>query len=400
MSYLSVSTSTWHRDTHGLFDYDEKRLVKKSFSIASSCSIYRLNNDCYVLDTEVFSGSNGLVHIEAKPSSFQISLIQEASVSKMWLVIREIRTKRPKGYRLSEGDWLKLGRVKFRVQKIVLQPPAAANNSMVEFFFNPQGDREQELCEEENHEDVMAACRICLIEGGTAGDPLISPCNCAGTVKYIHLECLKRWIKSKMAAKFSEKSMSFHTKDFSCELCKCDFPASVMHKGQCISLLNVSFPNRSYIIFEEYLPEYSERIGMHMISLDETQSASIGRGNNCDVKISDISVSRKHCKIRLNENEFYIEDSNSKFGTLARLKKSFTMRANYDVTVQVNRTVFRFLYREPWTCKDVFKCCKGGKVFNANLSYLTQPEMQDSELEIASHFWSPEPRNPDEDEIN
>ena len=33
-------------------------------------------------------------------------------------------------------------------------------------------------------------CRICLQEDDFIGEnPLISPCNCIGSVKYLHLEC-------------------------------------------------------------------------------------------------------------------------------------------------------------------------------------------------------------------
>jgi len=34
-------------------------------------------------------------------------------------------------------------------------------------------------------------CRICLSEE-ESGNELISPCNCTGSMKFIHVECLKR----------------------------------------------------------------------------------------------------------------------------------------------------------------------------------------------------------------
>ena len=33
-------------------------------------------------------------------------------------------------------------------------------------------------------------CRICLASECSQEDPLISPCQCSGTMKYIHLGCL------------------------------------------------------------------------------------------------------------------------------------------------------------------------------------------------------------------
>lgn len=37
-----------------------------------------------------------------------------------------------------------------------------------------------------------ATCRVCLSENED-DNPLISPCSCIGSCKYIHLECLRHW---------------------------------------------------------------------------------------------------------------------------------------------------------------------------------------------------------------
>ena len=41
-------------------------------------------------------------------------------------------------------------------------------------------------------------CRICLSEEHIKENPLIHPCNCDGTMKYIHLQCLRLLIQSKI----------------------------------------------------------------------------------------------------------------------------------------------------------------------------------------------------------
>lgn len=43
--------------------------------------------------------------------------------------------------------------------------------------------------------EELAHCRICL-ERGDPDDYMCLPCNCAGSIKYIHPDCLKEWIKS------------------------------------------------------------------------------------------------------------------------------------------------------------------------------------------------------------
>jgi uncharacterized membrane protein (DUF373 family) len=37
------------------------------------------------------------------------------------------------------------------------------------------------------------SCRICFGTDVIEGNPLISPCRCRGTMKYVHLECLQQW---------------------------------------------------------------------------------------------------------------------------------------------------------------------------------------------------------------
>lgn len=55
---------------------------------------------------------------------------------------------------------------------------------------------------------------------------------------------------------------------------------------------------------------------------------SIGRGQNCELNISDISVSRSHSKIKYENNGFNIYDTTSKFGTLVELKRELIVNSN------------------------------------------------------------------------
>ena len=41
------------------------------------------------------------------------------------------------------------------------------------------------------------ACRICLDEFDDEFNPFITPCKCSGSMKFIHLKCLRKWLDSK-----------------------------------------------------------------------------------------------------------------------------------------------------------------------------------------------------------
>ncbi|GBG28994.1 E3 ubiquitin-protein ligase MARCH2 [Hondaea fermentalgiana] len=55
-------------------------------------------------------------------------------------------------------------------------------------------DHEEEAEEEEEEEEEDGAlCRFCY-QGSLAGEePLIAPCECAGTVRFVHASCLDQW---------------------------------------------------------------------------------------------------------------------------------------------------------------------------------------------------------------
>ena len=52
---------------------------------------------------------------------------------------------------------------------------------------------------EKEAESGTKMCRICLDENEDleGGDPFITPCKCMGSMKYIHLNCLRSWTDSK-----------------------------------------------------------------------------------------------------------------------------------------------------------------------------------------------------------
>lgn len=46
-------------------------------------------------------------------------------------------------------------------------------------------------------------------------------------------------------------------------------------------------------------------------ALSKTDLTVIGRGENCDIRILDLMISRRHCEIHWKKDGFYIKDMNS-----------------------------------------------------------------------------------------
>lgn len=51
---------------------------------------------------------------------------------------------------------------------------------------------------EDSDEEEGDMCRICQMGEESASNPLIQPCRCMGSLQYVHQECIKRWLCSKI----------------------------------------------------------------------------------------------------------------------------------------------------------------------------------------------------------
>jgi len=89
--------------------------------------------------------------------------------------------------------------------------------------------------------------------------------------------------------------------------------------------------------------------GVHIIKMETKTNIRLGRGHDSDIRITDISVSRCHAVIKLEKGSFYIEDNNSKFGTLVYVKNSIPLVGDYaNLSVQIGRTVLGLTVKKNW----------------------------------------------------
>lgn len=68
----------------------------------------------------------------------------------------------------------------------------------------------------------------------------------------------------------------------------------------------------------------------------------LGRGNDQDVRINDISVSRCHARIKFVDNKFILEDNFSKFGTLVLIRDKLDLKPDQIRVIQIGRTACIF----------------------------------------------------------
>jgi hypothetical protein len=78
--------------------------------------------------------------------------------------------------------------------------------------------------ENETNPESTPTCRFCWGSESTEENPCIVPCKCSGSVGFIHFECLRNWLGTKLQRKESEHLVSMYWKTFECEICKQAYP--------------------------------------------------------------------------------------------------------------------------------------------------------------------------------
>ena len=201
-------------------------------------------------------------------------------------------------------------------------------------------------------------CRICYLEEESELDnPLVHPCKCSGSLKYIHLKCLKHWIMTKSCQKVEESDFCnvFLFKEVECEICKMQFPDLIKHNGQYFYLLDFTKDFKNYLILETITLDEEGNKFLYVISL-LNKEIKIGRGILSDILLSDVSVSRVHCKINIEGNNIFLQDNDSKFGTLVLIQTpTIKMVENLPLFIQVGRTFLNFELK--LMQKSFFSCC-------------------------------------------
>ena len=219
-----------------------------------------------------------------------------------------------------------------------------------------KGDLEEIQEENNSNSEKKDICRICFMDVNDSNSPLLSLCKCSGDSKFVHLDCLSRWLKIKSEILEHPnnifKKIIFNTLD--CEICKEKFPEMVYdvtneksyqiyNPENFITSLNTIYHN--YVIFESFELINHKKI-IYIISFDTKNKITIGRSQGSDMKIPDVTISRIHSiLLRTKDNKILIKDANSKFGTLILLQSKNILINNKILSVQIGKILLN-LYNE------------------------------------------------------
>ena len=252
-----------------------------------------------------------------------------------------------------------------------------------------------------NKIEKQKICRICYLnETDSITNPLIKPCKCAGSMKYIHLKCLLHWLKTKIQIEKSEYIDNnyftlYSSEQVECELCKQIFPHYIKHNNKLYNLMeleqnydndqknkkkknNINYSDGDnnkknkekkdlenedsdldddYVVLDTISFEKETKPYRYIAKFNKNKILKIGRGLDMNLILNDLSISRNHCQLELSENnDVLLKDNNSKFGTLILVQaKAIEILKGQTLTIQVGRTFFNINYKKNF---KLFSCCE------------------------------------------
>ena len=249
---------------------------------------------------------------------------------------------------------------------------------------------ESDKTSEINKKRSKKICRICYVEEiDGKNNPLIKPCKCSGSMKYIHYGCLLHWLKTKVLISNNGFFSIYSLQLIECELCKKKLPNYIRHKNKIYNLLDLEkkfddefkkpknkkendgdiniFNQKknqndyNYIIFDTVTHDKKDNRYRYLVKFEKNNIMKIGRALEMQLILNDISVSRNHCQLKLEEDgSIFLEDNNSKFGTLVLIQaETLEILKGNILTVQVGTNFLNFELNKK---KNLFGCCDAEEI--------------------------------------
>ena len=365
--FVEVKAVTWNKDSHGLFDYENSYYDMKKFQISSSSILYRQTSEIHSkpknsgMEIETDETSEILMSIsknELGADKFAIDVIKDADPNSKnnkpsYLIVRSLKCKdgrSQRGYSLQPGDVMKLGRVEYKIVELKNSLGCRKVENQMDIY--DQQSRQvfdadaNKTCQEKRMRGEEIQCKDCLSEtvaetSDQVSNLMLYICNCN---EGVHFHCLKSWMQYKIISKATQNVTSYQWKKLDCEICLIQWPKKIKFNNIIHELITLNRPLTPYMIMEKTSNDNAQPSTMNIIVPNGNDLVKMGRGHQCDLRISDISVSRIHTHVKFENDQFLAFDNDSKFGTLILLTKEYPVKSE-KAAIQIGRTVFTFVLK-------------------------------------------------------
>ena len=433
---LKINCITWLKDTEDLFDFETTNISKNTYieqNLDKDIFIIKYKDDSDNKQKEKinFINSNLIKQkINLNNSTKIVGVIKFNKIKTNLTIINSFKSRLTENLYLpencerlyelfpldeyvniEEGDIIKIGRIRMKFDRIsfkskgkslyevinknILNESRTINSkdnetiSVNKMLSSPMVNQSSARNTEINNGNNKAYCRLCYQSESTITDPLISPCNCSGSMKYIHLSCLKNSIKLKYHKKSETYYDMFLFQNYSCEICLSIYPKYIIYKTQVYYLIDIDFDK-----FENYalcdLTQYIDNnqkishFGYLIFKIEDGLELSLGRKKNNHIKLKDISVSRNHCVIVKKDNNLLMKDLRSKFGTMRYINNYLEINMEKEGTkLLTGKHELEFTLLKSWSIfknLNIFKfsCCSCNQPVNETSELIIYGEDKDN----------------------
>ena len=439
---LKINSRTWLKETEDLFDFETSNTSENEYNITN------FDKEYFIIKQKVDSEEKEKIEFINKAISIKQKILSDKATKVLGVIkynklksnitiINSFKSRKLNNYKniykpehcdrlyelfpldefmnINEGDIIKLGKIRIKFDKISFK---SKNKSLFEII---QQESPKDLITEPNFDSNNATtnrimitslgnstslinneikskiiCRLCYLDESTITDPLISPCNCSGTMKYIHLSCLKKSIKSKYNKKSTDSLEMFLFQNYACEICLTPYPKFLVYKTNVYYLIDIDlnkFENYVLCDLSKYTDNNSTKskqithFGYIMFKIEDNKELTLGRKKNNAIKLKDISVSRNHCVIIKKDDNLLIKDLGSKFGTMKYIKDSLDLKLKEQITLLCGRHQIELILDKSWSLFGAsgmfdFMCCSCKQPINDNAELIMTKQTNNNENDI------------------
>eukprot|EP00826_Nyctotherus_ovalis_P054625 TRINITY_DN7168_c0_g1_i6.p1 TRINITY_DN7168_c0_g1~~TRINITY_DN7168_c0_g1_i6.p1 ORF type:complete len:376 (-),score=76.46 TRINITY_DN7168_c0_g1_i6:101-1228(-) len=351
-----IKLSTCTNSPRGLFDYGVDTGLPSEVRVSDECQIVRRGTHIETprLHTSSSAAIEKLVNVEIHSKHYWLSSpfrgLASSRDSCVWVLANNWEER---GKELSEGDVIRLGMCSFAVKKLVCGKKSEEEKCLIAAV--------------EEFSDAEVKCRICLRSENTEEEQIVcSPCKCLGSVRYVHLNCLRRWLKNQLIERENEYFHSYSWQELNCDICHAPYPNTIQcPDGKEVAICDMQMPESDYMILETV----SELNGhdyqsTYIVQLDKKNVLKIGQGCDNEIKLKDSSISKCHAELRVENSRVYLADRTSKFGTYILLKAPMRVEPERPFKVLVGQTLMT-LHAKKFPC-----CCYRRKSKKVERKYI------------------------------
>ena len=415
---LEITSHIWLKKTDDLFDFDSENKSTKYYSISKE------DKENYIISfienseetNDIISSDNLKEKLYQNLTTKIISVLLYNNSTLNFSIINSFKRKNKDNFFtpkyceriwsvipqndyniIKEGDIIKLGRLRLKFDKINFSnknnksennniinsrssytminintnPMTTSNDYMpnINNNFSEELTKNNFMIETEKEKETIEKiyCRFCYQEESTISNPLICPCKCKGSMKYIHYSCLKKSIMQKIQVRKEKYFDLYFFKSYHCEICLETYPKYIKYKSYIYNLVEIDlskfndYIQTSIIYYTEKNHhvnnsnlEYENKkqlsyLGYLIFNIDEQMELKVGRNQNNEIVLKDISISRFHCVLKRENNLLKIKDKKSKFGTLLYIKNTKQIEPNISPLMLISgkhQFIFNLIYQE------------------------------------------------------